>query len=72
MDTSAWLEELREEDLDMISAGKSLHFGKIKLHFGKNSIVQLNIAMPIGVAVGGTGAGSFAAVEQFIDQSNVL
>jgi hypothetical protein len=72
MDTSASLKELQEEDLDTVSAGKTLHFGKINLHFGNNDVVQINIAMPIGVAFGGVGSGAFAAVAQFINQSNVL
>jgi hypothetical protein len=77
MDTSASLKELREEDLDAVSAGKTLHFGKLhfgnlhfgKLHFGKNDVVQINTAVQIGLAIGGAGG---AAVAQFIDQSNIL
>jgi hypothetical protein len=69
MDTSASLEELREEDLDTVSAGKTLHFGHFgKLHFGKlhlgKDLVQTNIAVQIGVAIGGS-------VVQIIDQSNI-
>jgi hypothetical protein len=69
MDTSASLTELREEDLDAVSAGKHLHFGHFgklhfgKLHFGKN-VDQINIAVQIGVAIGGS-------VLQLIDQSNI-
>jgi hypothetical protein len=61
MDTTASLKELREEDLDTVSGGKTLHFGK--LHFGKN-VVQTNIAMQVGLAIGGT-------VIQIIGQSNI-
>ena len=69
MDTSASLEELREEDLDMVSAGKTLHFGHFgKLHFGKlhfgKDLVQTNIAVQVGVAIGGS-------VVQIIGQSNI-
>ena len=43
-------QELREEDLDTVSAGKTLHFGHFgKLHFGKlhlgKDLVQTNIAV---------------------------
>jgi hypothetical protein len=72
MDTSVSLKELLGEDLDTVSAGKNLHFGKIKLHFGNDDVVQINIAMQFGVAFGGGGSGAFAAVAQFINQSNVL
>jgi hypothetical protein len=79
MDPNTSLQELRAEDLDTVSAGTTLHFGKLNLHlgklnlhFGKNSVVQINIAMPIGVAIGGVGSGAFAGVGQLIDQSNVL
>ncbi len=70
------LEELREEDLDTVSAGKTLHFGKLNLHFGnlhfgKNDVVQINTAVQIGLAIGG-GVLSPAAVAQFINQSNIL
>jgi hypothetical protein len=72
MDTSASPMELREEDLDTVSAGKNLHLGHLlhfgKLHFGKlhfgNNVVQTNIAVAIAVAIGGS-------VVQLIDQSNV-
>ena len=72
MDTSASPMELREEDLDTVSAGKNLHFGHFghfgKLHFGKlhfgNNVAQTNIAVAIAVAIGGS-------VVQLIDQSNV-
>jgi hypothetical protein len=74
MDTSASPLELREEDLDTISAGKNLHFGHFgkghfgKGHFGKihfgNSVDQTNIAIAIGVAIGGS-------VLQMIGQSNI-
>ena len=69
MDTSASPMELREEDLDTVSAGKNLHFGHFgKLHLGKlhfgNDVGQTNIAMQIGVAIGGS-------VVQLIDQSNI-
>lgn len=68
METRA-LTELREEDLDMVSAGKNLHFGDFgklhlgKLHFGK-SLNQINIAFQVGVAIGGS-------VVQLIDQTNI-
>jgi hypothetical protein len=69
MDTSASPLELQEEDLDTISAGKNLHFGHFgKGHFGKihfgNSVDQTNIAIAIGVAIGGS-------VLQMIGQSNI-
>jgi hypothetical protein len=69
MDTSASPMELREEDLDTVSAGKNLHLGHLgKLHFGKlsfsNNVVQTNIAVAIAVVIGGS-------VVQLIDQSNV-
>jgi len=69
MDTSASPLELQEEDLDAISAGKNLHFGHFgKGHFGKihfgNSVDQTNIAIAIGVAIGGS-------VLQIIGQSNI-
>jgi hypothetical protein len=74
MATSASLTELREEDLDTVSAGKNLHFGHFgklhfgKLHFGKlhfgNNVEQTNIAVAIAVAIGGS-------VVQLIDQSNI-
>jgi hypothetical protein len=69
MDTSASPMELQEEDLDTISAGKNLHFGHFgKLHFGKihfgSSVEQTNIAIAIGVAIGGS-------VLQTIGQSNI-
>jgi hypothetical protein len=67
MDTSTSLKELREEDLDIVSAGKTLHFGNPhhigRLHFG-NNVVQTNIAIQIGVAIGGS-------VIQLINQSNI-
>jgi hypothetical protein len=72
MDTSASLKELLEEDLDTVSAGKNLHFGNIKLHFGHDDVVQINIATQYGVAFNGVGSGALAAVAQFINQSNVL
>jgi len=74
MDTSASLSELQEEDLDAVSGGHNLHFGKShiggphhgKLHFcNMHPIVQINIAMQIGVAIGGN-------VIQLIEQSNVV
>ena len=65
MDTSVSLKELREEDIDTVSAGKNLHFGK--LHFGNkpfgNNVVQTNTAVQIAVASGGS-------VVQIIGQSN--
>jgi|GEM_PF-2956952 hypothetical protein len=76
MDTSAPLEELGEEDLEMVSGGWGpLRFGK--RHFGNlplgNNIGlinfayvnQTNIAIQIGVAIGGS-------VIQLIDQSNTI
>ena len=69
MDTSASPLELQEADLDAISAGKNLHFGHFgkghlaKIHFG-NSVDQTNIAIAIGVAIGGS-------VLQMIGQSNI-
>jgi hypothetical protein len=68
---------LQEEDLDTVSGGRNLHFGKShfgeprrgKLHFGNlhfgETIVQTNIAVEIGVAIGGN-------VIQLIEQSNVV
>jgi hypothetical protein len=70
MDTSASLRELREEDLDTVSAGRTLHFGKLhhlhldKLHFG-NNVVQTNVAVNIGLVIGGS-------LVQVIGQSNFL
>jgi starvation-inducible outer membrane lipoprotein len=70
MDPSASLKELREEDLDAVSAGcRVFPFGLLgKLHFGKpqfgNNVVQTNIAVQIGVAIGGN-------VVQVINQSNI-
>ena len=76
VDTSASLKELGEEDLDMVSGGWGpLHFGK--RHFGNlplgNNfglinfayVGQTNIAIQIGVAIGGS-------VIQLIDQSNAI
>ena len=69
MDTSASPMELREEDLDTVSAGQTLHlghFGKVhfgKLHFGKE-VEQTKIAVAVAVAIGG-------GVEQYIDQSDI-
>ena len=78
MHTSASLKELREEDLDMVSAGwrplkhfGTPHFGNLPLgnNFGlinfANVIGQTNIAIQIGVAIGGS-------VIQLIDQSNAI
>jgi hypothetical protein len=78
MHTSASLKELREEDLDMVSAGwrplkhfGTPHFGNLPLgnNFGlinlANVISQTNIAIQIGVAIGGS-------VVQIIDQSNAI
>jgi hypothetical protein len=68
METSA-LTELRDEDLDTVSAGQNLHFGHFgKLHFGKlhfgKSLDQINIAVQVGVAIGGS-------VVQLINQTNI-
>ena len=78
MDRSDSLKELREEDLDAVSAGcRGFHFGGLGrlrggadglhgfggLHFG-NNVVQTNIAVQIAVAIGGS-------VVQMINQSNI-
>jgi hypothetical protein len=69
MDTSVSLRELREEDLDTVSAGKTLHFGKLHLHLDKlnsgNNVVQTNVAVNIGLVIGGS-------LVQVIEQSNLL
>jgi hypothetical protein len=59
---NASLAALREEELDMVSAGQALHFGK--LQFG-NHVLQTNTAVQIGVAIGGS-------IVQVINQSNVV
>jgi hypothetical protein len=61
MDMTASPIELLEEDLDAVSAGKNLHFGK--LHFG-NDFGQTKIAIAVAVAIGGS-------VVQLIDQSDI-
>jgi hypothetical protein len=70
MDPSASLKELREEDLDAVSAGCRFfpfgYLGRLRLgkpHF-RNNVVQTNIAVQIGVAIGGS-------VVQVINQSNI-
>jgi len=68
MDTIASPMELREEDLDTVSAGKNLHHGHCgKLHFGKlhlgNGVEQNKITVAVAVAIGGS-------VVQLIDQSD--
>ena len=80
MDTSVSLRELREEDLDAVSAGG--HFGNLPLlnllfrilHLGKpyfgnlhsgESVVQTNTAVEIAVVIGG------GSVTQVINESNV-
>jgi hypothetical protein len=77
MGASVPLTELREEDLDTVSARKwsdfsnlsfgGLHFGRSnlgKLYFSEN-VVQTNIAVEVAVALGGN-------VTQIIDQSNIV
>jgi hypothetical protein len=68
MDTIASPMELREEDLDTVSAGKNLNLGHFgKLHFGKlhlgNEVEQNKITVAVAVAIGGS-------VVQLIDQSD--
>jgi hypothetical protein len=76
MHTSASHKELGEEDLDMVSGGwRPLHFGTPhfgNLPLGNNFglinfayVGQTNIAIQIGVAIGGS-------VIQLIDQSNAI
>ena len=70
MGTSTSLKELREEDLDAVSAGHlhNPHLGNPHLgnpYFG-NNVVQINIAVLIALALGGS------SVIQLVDQSNVI
>jgi hypothetical protein len=74
MGTSTSLKELREEDLDAVSAGHNLHdwhnphLGNPHLgnpYFG-NNVVQINIAVLIALALGGS------SVIQLVDQSNFI
>jgi hypothetical protein len=37
-----------------------------------NITPQINVAVPIGVAVGGLGAGSFAAIGQLVSQVGAI
>jgi bacteriocin-like protein len=53
--------ELTDTELDAVSGG---------LLNNLNIIPQINIGVPIGVAVGGVGAGSFAAIGQLLGQTN--
>jgi len=79
MGTSTSLKELREEDLDAVSAGHNLHhwhnphLGNPHLgnpHLGNpyfgNNVVQINIAVLIALALGGS------SVIQLVDQSNFI
>jgi len=75
MGTSTSLKELREEDLDAVSAGHlhNPHLGNPHLgnpHLGNpyfgNNVVQINIAVLIALALGGS------SVIQLVDQSNVI
>ena len=77
--TSTSLKELREEELDAVAAGQTLHFlhnphlgnphlGNPHLsnpYFG-NNVVQINLAVLIALALGGS------SVIQLVDQSNVI
>ena len=74
MGTSTSLKELREEELDAVAAGQTLHFlhnphlGNPHLgnpYFG-NNVVQINLAVLIALALGGS------SVIQLVDQSNVI
>ena len=74
MGTRTSLKELREEDLDAVSAGHNLHdwhnphLGNPHLgnpYFG-NNVVQINIAVLIALALGGS------SVIQLVDQSNFI
>jgi hypothetical protein len=55
--------ELTDTELDAVCGGLLNNF---------NIIPQINIAVPIGVAVGGVGAGSFAAIGQLLGQGNAI
>jgi len=79
MGTSTSLKELREEDLDAVSAGHNPHLGNPHLgnlgnlgnpHLGNpyfgNNVVQINIAVLIALALGGS------SVIQLVDQSNFI
>jgi hypothetical protein len=76
---STSLKELREEDLDAVAAGHNLHhwgnphWGNQHLgnpHWGNphlgNNVVQINIAVLIALALGGS------SVTQLVNQSNVI
>jgi hypothetical protein len=82
METAVSLRELREEDLDAVSAGFGL-FGILNLlnllfanlhlgrpHFGNlfsgENVVEINTAVQIAVVIGG------GSVVQVINQSNVV
>ena len=81
MDAIGALEELRENDLDMVSAGCHRHLGELQfggllggllhgLHLGGGlfgvNVTQTNTAVEIAVVIGG------GSVVQVINQSNVV
>jgi hypothetical protein len=53
--------ELTNAELDAVSGGLA--------NVG-NLLTQINVAVPIASATGGSGANSFAAVAQFVGQLN--
>ena len=68
MGTSTSLKKLREEELDAVAAGHNPHLGNPHLgnpYFG-NNVVQINLAVLIALALGGS------SVIQLVDQSNVI
>ncbi len=78
MGTSTSLKKLREEELDAVAAGHNPHLGNPHLgnphlgnpHLGNpyfgNNVVQINLAVLIALALGGS------SVIQLVDQSNVI